>query len=212
MCTHKSRNPLTATSTPNAQFVSHLRTEENFVRGNLDPLREMPPAYPPERAPCIYHKKLLRKVLFFQPHIQEAMIASLDVAFFAGALGALTWLIKMATGDGDSVNLDSFNAIQAEAAVALIMASEFVDGILDNFQFFPAFLLLGLLTFIVNRYKRLMQTCRHRRTLLTRGRPRCLQMARIPDQLSHCSGAPSRHTGVRRPGDFGGVGYQAPIT
>ena len=155
----------------------------------------MPPAYPPERAPCIYHKQLLRKVLFFQPHsvVQEAMTASLEVAFLAGALGALTWFI-MATGDGDSVNLDSFNSTaQAEAAVALMIASKFVHGILDNFQFFPSFLLLGLLTFIVNRYKRLIQTCRHRRTLLTRGRPRCLQMARIPDQLSHCSGAPSRH-------------------
>ena len=123
-----------------AQFVSHLRTEENFVRGNLDPVREMPPAYPPERAPCIYHKNLLRKVLFMQPHIQEAMVDSLEVAFIAGALGALSWFI-VTPGDGDV--FDSFNTTKAEATVVLMMASEFVNGILANFQFFPAFLLLG---------------------------------------------------------------------
>ena len=33
------------------------------------------------------------------------------------------------------------------------MASKFVEDILSNFQFFPAFLLLGLLTFIVNRWQ-----------------------------------------------------------
>ena len=123
-----------------AQFVSHLRTEENFVRGNLDPVREMPPAYPPERAPCIYHKNLLRKVLFMQPHIQEAMVDSLEVALIAGALGALSWFI-VTPGDGDV--FDSFNTTKAEATVVLMMASEFVNGILANFQFFPAFLLLG---------------------------------------------------------------------
>ena len=42
-------------------------------------------------------------------------------------------------------------ATKAEATVVLMMASQFVKGILANFQFFPAFLLLGLLTFIVNR-------------------------------------------------------------
>ena len=131
-----------------AQFVSHLRTEENFVRGNLDPVREMPPAYPPERAPCIYHKNLLRKVLFMQPHIQEAMVDSLEVAFIAGALGALSWFI-VTPGDGDVS--DSIDTTKAEATVVLMMASQFVKGILANFQFFPAFLLLGLLTFIVNR-------------------------------------------------------------
>ena len=142
-------NPEIATlSTTHAQFMSHLRTEENFVRGDLDPLREMPPAYPPERAPCIYHKNLLRKVLFMQPHIQEAMVDSLEVAFIAGALGALSWFI-VTPGDGDV--FDSFNTTKAEATVVLMMASEFVNGILANFQFFPAFLLLGLLTFIVNR-------------------------------------------------------------
>ena len=109
----------------------------------------MPPAYPPERAPCIYHKKLLRKLLFLQPHIQEAMVDSLEVAFIAGALGALSWLIVTTPGDGDV--FDSFNTTKAEAAVVLMMASEFVSGILANFRFFPAFLLLGLLTFIVNR-------------------------------------------------------------
>ena len=108
----------------------------------------MPPAYPPERAPCIYHKKLLRKVLFLQPHIQEAMVDSLEVALIAGALGALIWFI-VTPGDGDV--FDNFNTTKAEAAVVLTMASVFVHGILSNFQFFPAFLLLGLLTFIVNR-------------------------------------------------------------
>ena len=142
-------NPEIATlSTTHAQFMSHLRTEENFVRGDLDPLREMPPAYPPERAPCIYHKKLLRKVLFMQPHIQEAMVDSLEVALIAGALGALSWFI-VTPGDGDVS--DSIDTTKAEATVVLMMASEFVNGILANFQFFPAFLLLGLLTFIVNR-------------------------------------------------------------
>ena len=153
-------NPVITIYYTHAQFVSHLRTEENFVRGNLDPVREMPPAYPPERAPCIYHKNLLRKVLFMQPHIQEAMVDSLEVALIAGALGALSWFI-VTPGDGDvSDSIDTTKAeatvvlmmaTKAEATVVLMMASQFVKGILANFQFFPAFLLLGLLTFIVNR-------------------------------------------------------------
>ena len=131
----------------------------------------MPPAYPPERAPCIYHKKLLRKVLFLQPHIQEAMVDSLEVALIAGALGALIWFI-VTPGDGDV--FDNFNTTKAEAAVVLTMASVFVHGILSNFQFFPAFLLLGLLTFTVNRCERLEQTCRQRRFLLTRAAARAV--------------------------------------
>ena len=109
------------------------------VRGNLDPLREMPPAYPPERAPCTYNQELLRKVLFLQSHIQEAVLDSLGVAFVAGALGALCWFFA---AEGDEIS-----------PAVLKMASKFVEDILSNFQFFPAFLLLGLLTFIVNRWQ-----------------------------------------------------------
>ena len=118
------------------------------VRGNLDPLREMPPAYPPERAPCTYNQALLRKVLFLQPHIQEAVLDSLGVAFVAGALGALCWFLA---AEGDEISLEG-NQTKCAAAV-LKMASTFVEDILNNFQFFPAFLLLGLLTFIVNRWQ-----------------------------------------------------------
>jgi len=130
-----------------AQFVSHIRTGENFVRDNLDPLRVLPPAYPPERASCTYNSALLRKVLFLQPHIQEAAMDSMGVAFNAGALGALCWFLT--TEEGDEVSPASFES----AAVVLSMASMFAEEILSNFQFFPAFLLLGLLTFIVNRWQ-----------------------------------------------------------
>ena len=126
------------------QFVSHRREESNFVRGNLDPLRELPPAYPPERAPCTYSQVLLRKVLFLQPHIQEAALDSCGVAFNTGALGALCWFL--ATQEGDEVSFEGL-------AVVLHTVSMFVEEILANFQFFPAFLLLGLLTFIVNRWQ-----------------------------------------------------------
>ena len=115
------------------------RTVAPQVRGNLDPLREMPPAYPPERAPCTYNQELLRKVLFLQPHIQEAVLDSFGVAFVAGALGALCWFLA---AEGDEIS-----------PAVLKMASKFVEDILSNFQFFPAFLLLGLLTFIVNRWQ-----------------------------------------------------------
>tara|TARA_B100000795_G_scaffold70522_1_gene49429 strand:- start:1366 stop:1866 length:501 start_codon:yes stop_codon:yes gene_type:complete len=135
------------------QFVSHRRTEENFVRGNLDPLREMPPAYPPERAPCTYNQALLRKVLFLQPHIQEAVMDSLGVAFIAGALGSLCWFV--ATEEGEYFSREGLES----TAVVLSMASVFVDEILANFQFFPAFLLLGLLTFIVSRWREFLITC-----------------------------------------------------
>ena len=114
------------------------------VRGNLDPLREMPPAYPPERAPCTYSQGLLRKVLFLHPHIREAALDSCGVAFNTGALGALCWFL--ATQEGDEVSFEGL-------AVVLHTVSMFVEEILANFQFFPAFLLLGLLTFIVNRWQ-----------------------------------------------------------
>ena len=113
------------------------------MRGNLDPLRELPPAYPPERAPCTYSQVMLRKVLFLQSHIQEAALDSCGVAFNSGALGALCWFL--ATQEGDEVS-EGF-------AVVLHMASMFAEEILANFMFFPAFLLLGLLTFIVNRWQ-----------------------------------------------------------
>ena len=73
---------------------------------------------------------------------------SLGVAFVAGALGALCWFLA---AEGDEISLEG-NQTKCAAAV-LKMASTFVEDILNNFQFFPAFLLLGLLTFIVNRWQ-----------------------------------------------------------
>ena len=117
------------------------------MRNNLDPLLEMPPAYPAERAPCTYHQALLRKVLFLQPQIAEAAKDSMGVALNAGALGALCWFLT--TEEGDKASPAGFEG----AAVVLSMASSFAEEILANFRFFPAFLLLGLLTFIVNRWQ-----------------------------------------------------------
>ena len=122
------------------------------MRGNLDPLRELPPAYPPERAPCTYDQALLRKVLFLQPHMREAAMDSCGVAFNAGALGALCWFL--ATEEGDEVSLEAFKC----TAVVLQMVSVFAEEILANFQFFQAFLLLGLLTFMVNRWQEFLVT------------------------------------------------------
>ena len=79
-----------------------------------------------------------------QPHIQEAALDSCGVAFNTGALGALCWFL--ATQEGDEVSFEGL-------AVVLHTVSMFVEEILANFQFFPAFLLLGLLTFIVNRWQ-----------------------------------------------------------
>ena len=140
-CTHA-----VGTRTRLGRAVRTARTVAPQVRGNLDPLREMPPAYPPERAPCTYNQELLRKVLFLQSHIQEAVLDSLGVAFVAGALGALCWFLA---AEGDEISPESFKCVSA----VLKMASKFVEDILSNFQFFPAFLLLGLLTFIVNRWQ-----------------------------------------------------------
>ena len=118
------------------------------MRGNLDPLLEMPPAYPPEKAPCTYNSTLLRKVLFLEPHIQDASWDSMGVALNSGALGALFWFLTT-NQEGDEVSPSGFEF----AAVVLSTASSFAEEILVNFRFFPAFLLLGLLTFIVNRWQ-----------------------------------------------------------
>ena len=126
-------------------FVSHTRTAANFVRGNTDKDLVIPPAYPPE---CSVHASslfALYHVLFSTPAIRSAALDSLGASLLASALVSFVWLIQLLDGD---------TGAEVTAISVLELASRHVRSIVGSFRFFPSFLLLGLLSFTVDRWRK----------------------------------------------------------
>jgi len=126
-------------------FTSHVRTESNFVRDNDDQELVLPPTCPPERASQTFSTIVLYQLLLGSPAVRSALLDALGAALIAGSFCSITWLLKLS---GGSVALEF-----------IVVAQEQSSTLVSSFNFFPTFLMLGLLTFTANRWREQLVNC-----------------------------------------------------
>jgi hypothetical protein len=119
-------------------FVSSTRTADNFCLNNLDAQLVMPPAYPPERAPRAYSPIAFYHLLLHSDGILSAAADAAGAAFLSTGITAIGWV-------GNEVKGENF------ARLNLLVNDQF-EALLGGFQFSPSFLLLGILSFAVDRW------------------------------------------------------------
>ena len=127
-------------------FTSHVREPTNFHRGNLDPELRLPPTYPAERACHVHSFRMLYLTLLRSVEVRHSLIDAAAVSLIAASLCPLVWL----------------GMLQLEESVVkafLHLLDQYVVLIVEQFRFFPAFLLFGLLGYVVGRWQDWLVNC-----------------------------------------------------
>ena len=124
-------------------FVSHVRRESNFLKSNLDPELKWQPPSPPERSHYTICFRTLMSILTNSYPVLDAIYNSFAIAFIAVGFSNFVWY----------ANIEGNNASRL-----VFVVKQSVRDVLQNFRFFPAFLLLGLLSFIVSRWREFLVT------------------------------------------------------
>eukprot|EP00316_Scyphosphaera_apsteinii_P012271 CAMPEP_0119324734 /NCGR_PEP_ID=MMETSP1333-20130426/64030_1 /TAXON_ID=418940 /ORGANISM="Scyphosphaera apsteinii, Strain RCC1455" /LENGTH=406 /DNA_ID=CAMNT_0007332513 /DNA_START=308 /DNA_END=1528 /DNA_ORIENTATION=- len=126
-------------------FMSHIRHEANFMRDNLSSDVQLPPKYPSERAPAVYSLALLLRLLSRSAHVREAVADAAAIGFFTAAALALCWLADL--------NTDSLSHQM------VLLSREMASDASANIHFLPSFLMLGLLGYVVSRWREFLVNC-----------------------------------------------------
>ena len=134
-------------------FCTHIRSETNFMRSNLDPELVRPPMYPTERWASSV-QNLQRRVLYpflFLFSLHESLLTSLAFGFIAGSIATLIWLIleneRFLHGGAENAYEDgSFHLIVRSIRDVL-------DSIQSSFRFYPVFLMQSYLGYAIVRWR-----------------------------------------------------------
>ena len=129
-------------------FTSHIRYESNFTRGNLDPDLKVPPVYSAERALYVLRPSTLLSVLVQTDPVYAAVLNSVGLSFIVTSFSCYVWYVHL-----------EYDASSSTASKLVVQLEAALSHILNGFQFFPAFLLLGLLGYIVDRWRNFLVTC-----------------------------------------------------
>jgi len=128
-----------------SRFVTHVRSEGNFVQDSLSPSMVYPPGHPPERELLATKRKVLYAMLF-TGDFALVFVDAICMALFAGGLGSLLW---MCNGCGIKKDAASYSAMHHW----IHTWSESFEVVYDMYTFFPAFLILGQTTYAVTRWR-----------------------------------------------------------
>ena len=129
--------------------LSHIRTEENFIKNNVDPTLEAPPNPGPEVVVLPLDRLKLFGALLSTYHVWAVAISSLGWAVISGGLATLIWLryayAEHVNNTGIALDLDAYSAS--------------AGSLYSDFVFFPTFLLIGYLGYIVAKYRDWLVNC-----------------------------------------------------
>ena len=129
--------------------LAHIREEGNFIKDNVDPTLILPPMAGPEVVvlPLVRHKQML--ALFRATPVVVETISALGLAVLSGGIATLFWLrYSYAEHIGNTAMANKLNAYAVAA-----------DKVYGDFVFFPMFLLVGELGYIVNKYRNWLVVC-----------------------------------------------------
>lgn len=116
-------------------FCGHVRSEENFIRGNDDPQLVLPPSSPME-VEAQYHSRLMLYRYLWTPAIANVIALSFGWALIAGGIGSAIVWSEEACSKTCTCGRSHWRSVYGEL-------SSFLDGPLD-FQWLPLFMLGGM--------------------------------------------------------------------
>jgi hypothetical protein len=134
-------------STSNAVFFSHIRSEKNFLRSNTESHVRPPKA----SAPCRERMMVKNWSSFRVLGMSTTFDFSLGIALISGSLGSLIIVFHNYAsytelhGDGGNMRI-YINGLKIVASI-----------LINNFKFFPVFLLFGYLGYSVTLWRRFVE-------------------------------------------------------
>ena len=123
-------------------FTSHIRYESNFTRGNADPELKVPPVYTTERAIYVLRPSTLLAILVQSVPVYAAILNAVGLSFIMASFSCFVWYVHL-----------EYDAPSRTASKLVMQLEAALSHVLGGFRFFPAFLLLGLLGYIVSRWR-----------------------------------------------------------
>jgi len=128
-------------------FLSHTRNEANFIMDNSSGGLAIPPACPLERAGLIYSPMSLTAIVVLRnAGSRNMMVNALGFGLMMSSFVSLVWLAEMK--GSDSVDAIIVSMLRSRIRLAR-----------SGFNFLVAFLIIGLLNFVVARWRDYLVTC-----------------------------------------------------
>lgn len=142
-----SHNKFIKASKEEAIFLSHIRSEDNFLRSSVESHSRPPKAI----VPCREHMTVKDWSPFRVLGMGTTFDYSMGLALISGSLGSLIIVFhnyaKYTETQGDDGNMSIYiDGIK-------VVASELIN----NFKFFPVFLLFGYLSYSVTLWRRFVE-------------------------------------------------------
>ena len=123
-------------------FTSHIRYESNFTRGNADPELKVPPVYTGERAFYVLRPSTLLSILVQSEPVYAAVLNALGLSFLMTSFSCCVWYVHL-----------EYDAPSRTASKLVVQLEAALSHIISGYTFFPSFLLLGLLGYVVSRWR-----------------------------------------------------------
>ena len=142
-------------------FVNTVRTEENFIRNNADPHIVFPSPYISEYEPKLQDSIILPVTGFLRTGSQwfsasrfSILLGSIGWAFVCSAVSTVFYLAV-------EYEKKCSNFLEDEEAIQNWVSSvgESCQWILSDYRFFPIFLIVGYISFVVQRWREWMVNC-----------------------------------------------------
>lgn len=145
-------------------FVDSTRTLDNFVRSNTHPALVLPNAYEPEYTPFdtvgsfypisgFLPVKHLSHFVYASVMSVSILFGSLGLALVCGSLSSFLWLAIQYEG------ACSGNADPNALSDWVIQVGNAFENVASDYKFYPIFLLVGYIAFIVSRWREFMVNC-----------------------------------------------------
>jgi len=129
-------------------FTSHVRYESNFTRGNADPELKVPPVYSDERALYVLRPSTLLSILVQSDPVFNAVLNAVGLSFIMTSFSCCVWYVHL-----------EYDAPSRTASKLVVQLEAALSHVLGGYRFFPAFLLLGLLGYVVSRWRQFLVNC-----------------------------------------------------
>jgi hypothetical protein len=138
------------------------RSEENFMKGNVNETIEYPSDYQPEYITLHQNNGAttmgVLNTIFSQKEFQDMIRISAAFAFLSAGTASF-FGIFFSYGEYVQENCEGDGDMYMHIKTWLLSGADALDHTVNSFQFLPIFLVLAAFAFLVDRWQRFMVTC-----------------------------------------------------
>lgn len=137
-----------------ATFLSHTRDVFNFMSDSNPDLMLPPKPTQAEAIVLTFSRSGLYRFFFSTHPIPFIIVSSIGIACMSGALATWLWIYK----SGIEYRIESGLSASASSK-SLDSAAVALQSVYGNFQFFPTFMVIGYLGFVVAKWQKWLRIC-----------------------------------------------------